>query len=184
MSVDALGLSEAYLHCTHLVWLILGLGLMLVTSATTLEEELAILRAMEVGGDVIDRAVMPGLKMDKDMSLRGTALVEAGTMERFGRGANIPQRPLLDEGVLTVGVGAGVEGRNAVLKAKPIIIDIRANLTKGTRGLGDDQKENKKNVQGYSVDGFNLFRYWLQCDFLGFMANILEDPIGLFRGHV
>jgi len=100
---------------------------MLVISETALEEELAILRAMEVGGDVTDRAVMPGLRMDKAISLRGTALVEGGTMERFGRGTNIPQRPLLDEGVLTVGVGAGVEGRNAVLKAKPIIIDIRAN---------------------------------------------------------
>lgn len=107
---------------------LLGMGLMLVISATALEEELATLRAMEVGGGVTDRAVMSGLKTDIAISLRGTVLEEEATTERFGRGQNIPQ--LLDEGVLTVGVGAGVEGRNAVLKAKPMIIDIRANLTK------------------------------------------------------
>jgi hypothetical protein len=104
------------------------MGLMLVTSTTALEEELETLRDMEVGGGVTDRAVMSGLKTDKAMSLRGTVLGEEASTERFGRGQNIPQ--LLDEGVLTVGVGVGVEGRNAVLKAKPMIIDIRANLTK------------------------------------------------------
>ena len=62
-----------------------------MTSATALEE-LATLRAMEVGGGVTDRAVVPGLKTDKAMSLRGTVLAEEATTERFGRGANIPQR--------------------------------------------------------------------------------------------
>ena len=63
-----------------------------MTSATALEEEPATLRAIEVGGGVTDRAVMPGLKTDKAMSLRGTVLAEEETTERFGRGANIPQR--------------------------------------------------------------------------------------------
>jgi hypothetical protein len=89
--VEALGLSEADLQYIHLR-LLPGMGLMLVTSATALEEELATLRAMEVGGGVIDRAVMPGLKTDKAMSLRGTVLAEEATTERFGRGQNIPQR--------------------------------------------------------------------------------------------
>ena len=108
--------------------LLLGMGLVSVTSTTAFEEELATLRAKEVGGGVTDRAVMPGLKTDNAMSLRGTVLEEEATTERFGKGQNIPQ--LLDEGVLIVGVGGGVEGRNAVLKAKPMIIDITANLTK------------------------------------------------------
>ena len=124
ISVEALGLSEVDLQNLHLRLL----SMVLVTSATALEEELATLRAIEVGGGETDRAVKSGLKTDKAMSLRGTVLEEEETTERFGKGQNIPQ--LLDEGVLTVGVGAGVEGRNAVLKAKPMIIDIRANLTK------------------------------------------------------
>ena len=68
------------------------MGLMLVTSATALDEELATLRAMEDGGGVTHKAVMSGLKTDKDMSVRGTVLAEEATTERFGRGANIPQR--------------------------------------------------------------------------------------------
>lgn len=91
MSVEALGLSEADLQYMHLVWLQLVLGLILVTSATDLEE-LATLRAMEVVGDVTDRAIVSGLKTDKAISLRGAVLVEGETTERFGRGANIPQR--------------------------------------------------------------------------------------------
>lgn len=122
MSVETLGLSEAGLQYVHLVWLVL----VLVTSATALEEELlVILRDMEVGGDVTDRVDVLGLKTDKAMSLRGAVLAEGETVERFGGVANIPQ--LLDEGVLIVGVGGGAEGRNAVLKAKPIMIVIRAN---------------------------------------------------------
>lgn len=126
ISVEALGLSEADLQYIHLR--LLGMELVSVTSATAFEEELATLRAKDVGGGVTDKAVMPGLKTDNAMSLRGTVLEEEATTERFGRGQNIPQ--LLDEGVFTVGVGGGVEGRNAVLKAKPMIIDITANLTK------------------------------------------------------
>ena len=126
ISVEALGLSEADLQYIHLR--LLGMELVSVTSATAFDEELATLRAKEVGGGVTDKAVMPGLKTDNAMSLRGTVLEEEATTERFGRGQNIPQ--LLDEGVFTVGVGGGVEGRNAVLKAKPMIIDITANLTK------------------------------------------------------
>ena len=41
-----------------------------------------------------------------------------------------------------------------------------------------------KDVQGYSVDGFDLFRYWLQCHFLGFTTNVMEDSISLFGGDV
>ena len=90
MSVEALGLSEAGLQYKHLLLLLLGL---LVTEATALEEELGTLRAMESGGGVTERAVVPGLKTDKAMSLRGTALAEEETTERFGRGAKIaPQR--------------------------------------------------------------------------------------------
>jgi hypothetical protein len=92
ISFEALGLSEADLQYIHLAWLLLGMGLVLVTSTIALEEELATLRAMEVGGGVTDRAVMSGLKTDKAMSLRDTVLAEEGTKERFGRGANIPQR--------------------------------------------------------------------------------------------
>ena len=133
---------------------------MLVTSVISLEEELATLRAIEVGGGVTDRAVMPGLKTDKAMSFRGTVFEEDATTERFGRGQNIPQ--LLDEGVLTVGVGAGAEGRNAVLKAKPMIIDIRANLTKMVRS--DDHSLYRKKMHKVtaltdltcSVIGFNV----------------------------
>ena len=42
----------------------------------------------------------------------------------------------------------------------------------------------RKDVQGYSVDGFNLFRHWLQCDFLGFMTNVMKDSVSLFSGDV
>ena len=68
-----------------------AMGVMLVTSAIAMEEELVTLRAMDAGGGVTDRAVMPGLKMDKAMSLRGIELAEEGITERFGRGQNIPQ---------------------------------------------------------------------------------------------
>ena len=139
------------------------MGLVLVTSATALEEELVTLRPMEVGGGVTDRAVMPGLKTDKAMSLRGTVLEEDATTERFGRG-NMPQ--LLDEGVLTVGVGAGVEGRNAVLKAKPMIIDIRANLTKKRFRNDDHSCIGKKN---YKVTALTD----LTCSVIGFNVTFL-----------
>jgi hypothetical protein len=112
-----------------------------VISATELDEELARLRPLDDAGTVMDKAVLPGLKTERAMSLRDGLLpltplfcsaVDGVRIERLGWGAKKPQPcALLDGGPLTVGVGAGVEDRNDVLNAKPIIMDINANLEIG-----------------------------------------------------
>lgn len=93
--------------------------------------------------EVMESDVEPGLNTDIAISLRdgltarllldpwALLTLDEAKIERFGCGAKIPQRwPLLDDGMIVVGVGDGVMGRNTVLNTNPMTIDIKANLEK------------------------------------------------------
>lgn len=138
MSVAALDLSAApnllpLPHCWHLM----------VESGVPFEELATERLTTDDEDEVMESDVEPGLNTDIAISLRdgltarslldplAPLTVDGAKIERFGCGAKIPQRwPLLDDGVLMVGVGDGVTGRNAVLNTNPMTIDIKANLEK------------------------------------------------------
>ena len=69
--------------------------------------------------------------------------------------------------MLTVGVGDGLEERNVVLKAKPIMIDINANLWQYMiRDIFDSKKEGTYNVTALtdltcSVNGLGVVIFLL-----------------------
>lgn len=135
-SVAALGLSAApnllpLPHCWHLLVESGVLFKELETERLTADDE----------DEVMESDVEPGLNTDIAISLRegltGWSLLDpwapltldGAKIERFGCGAKIPQSwPLLDDGVLVVGVGDGVMGRNTVLNTNPMTIDTKANL--------------------------------------------------------